>query len=95
LFDQIVGTTMAYFIVHQYKDEDGKPDAEVLERLTTFDENEYDDAFDCLEYELKNHSFEDRYSVVKVESKLIKEYCWEYACYEYNEELYIEEVKFL
>lgn len=92
--DQIVGSTMAYFIIHQYKDENEKSCAEVLERLTVANENEFDDAFDGLEYYLDSHSYDDRYSVIKVEANLIKEYCWDYACYEYNEELNIEEVEF-
>lgn len=92
--DEIVGNTMAYFVIHQYKNEDGSFGAEVLERLTVANEDEYDDAFDCLEYELSDHSFEDRYSVVKVEGKLIKSYVWDYACYEYDEEIYIEEFEF-
>jgi len=92
--DKVIGKTSAYFIIHQYKDEDGKYDAEVLERLTPATEDEYNDAFDSLEYELREHSYEDRFSVVKVEAELIRSYCHDYACYEYDEELHIEEVEF-
>ena len=93
--DQIVGKAEAYFIVHQYKnDEDGTYGVEILERLTTAKEEEYDDSFANLEYELENHTYEDRYAVVKVEANLVKSYCREYSCYEYDEELYIEEVDF-
>lgn len=92
--DEIVGNAIAYFIIHQYKNDDGTYGAEVLERLTVAKESEYDDAFDGLEYELEHHLYEDRYAVIKVESKLIKPYCWDYACYEYDEELYFEEIDF-
>lgn len=92
--DQIVAETSAYFIVHQYKNDDGSSGAEVLERLTSDSETEFDDAFSNLEYEMSPHEYEDRYCVVKVEAKLIKSYVWDYNCYEYDEELYIKEVNF-
>ncbi|WP_025910727.1 hypothetical protein [Priestia flexa] len=93
--DQIVAKTEAYFIIHQYKnDEDDTYGCEVLERLTIAKEDEYDDAFDGLEYELENHRYEDRYAVVKVKAELIKSYCRDFNCYEYDEELHIEEVNF-
>jgi hypothetical protein len=89
---ETVAITTAYFIIHQYKNED-RSEGEVLERLTVAEDDEYDDAFYSLENELQDHNFEDRFAVVKVEAELIKTYGWEYG-YEYDEELHIEEVKF-
>jgi hypothetical protein len=88
----VVGEIEAYFIIHQYKSENGY-DAEILERLTAARENEWDDAFCSLEYDLKEHLYEDRYSVIKVTSKLVRYYHYEYGV-EYDEELEIEEVDF-
>ncbi|MFS1518578.1 hypothetical protein V1503_19255 [Bacillus sp. SCS-151] len=92
--NEIVGSTTAYFLIHQFIDEKGKSCAEVLERLTNIPENEYDGAFDCLETELSYHLHEDRFSVLKVEAKLVTSYCWDYGVYEYDEELSFEEVDF-
>jgi len=92
--DETVATTSAYFLIHQFIDEKGKACAEVLERLTEVSDSEYIDAFDCLESELSYHLYEDKFSVVKVEGNLVKSYCWDYAVYEYEEELHIEEVDF-
>lgn len=90
----IIAEETAYFMVHQFKDENGKPGAEILNRLTGDpDTDTFDCAFENLEHELKSHDYEDKYSVVKVRSELEKDYG--YICGdEFDVGLYIEEVDF-